>query len=44
MLKHKLHPFEFLLLPLLVLVGIFSLHSWQGYLLTLLLMALNLVF
>ena len=43
MLKHKLHPFEFLLLPLLGLVGIFSLHSWQGYLLTLLLMALNLV-
>lgn len=43
MLKHKLHPFEFLLLPLLGLVSIFSLHTWQGYLLTLILMALNLV-
>ena len=43
MLKQKLHPFEFLLLPLLGLVSIFSMHIWQGYLLTLLLMALNLV-
>ena len=43
MLKQKLHPFEFLLLPLLGLVSIFSVHIWQGYLLTLLLMALNLV-
>ena len=43
MLKQKLHPFEFLLLPLLGLVSIFSLHTWQGYLLTLILMALNLV-
>lgn len=43
MLNHKLHPFAFLILPLLGIASIFSLKTSQGYLLTLFIMLLNLI-